>query len=401
MTSRSLDTYVSRFERELATRGIRDVRIVEEVREHLIDAVEESLKRGLSVEVAEREAFTRFGAPETIAAHVDAEKRRLMPQCLFMLARVVHWARGVHMAGHWKVRFAEALGMVWHRKWWILVPTVISAAVTSVVSSYLVPTRYQSQASILVVPQGVAQEYVHSTVTGRLGDRLQQINTMILSRPRLERIITDFNLYERERRTAPLDDVIERMRQDIRIHILTSQDPQEDNRGAFTVSFFSSDPRAALQVTERLVNFFVEENFRDRRVRAEGTIAFIDTQITDVREQIIRYEKTLDTLRVQNRGRRLSQADLLPYEVLQETYKALLTKSQESRMAANLERRQIGEQFKILDPARLPKQPVGPSRLTMNVMGGLAGFGLALAFVGISSVGRPRPEDQKADATLP
>jgi uncharacterized protein involved in exopolysaccharide biosynthesis len=176
------------------------------------------------------------------------------------------------------------------------------------------------------------------------------------------------------------------MRRDISVQIRTSNNPQNDDVGTFKVSFVSSSPRIALQVTERLASLFIEENLRDREMRAEGTIQFIDAQVKDVRRQIIECEATLDALRAHNRGRRLSQADLLPYEVLQETYKALLTKSQESRIAAHLERRQIGEQFKVVDRARLPERPVGPRRISVNALGGLAGLALALACVAISSV---------------
>jgi polysaccharide chain length determinant protein (PEP-CTERM system associated) len=50
------------------------------------------------------------------------------------------------------------------------------------------------------------------------------------------------------------------------------------------------------------------------------------------------------------------------YETLQQTYRSLLQKKEESQISANLERRQIGEQFKILDPARLPEKPASPDR---------------------------------------
>jgi len=59
-------------------------------------------------------------------------------------------------------------------------------------------------------------------------------------------------------------------------------------------------------------------------------------------------------------------------------------------MAANLERRQIGEQFKIIDPARLPQRPVGRRRLSVSVVGGLAGLVLTLAFAGVSTSRRTR-----------
>ena len=50
------------------------------------------------------------------------------------------------------------------------------------------------------------------------------------------------------------------------------------------------------------------------------------------------------------------------YDTLQKTYTSLLGKKEDSKIAANLERRQIGEQFKILDPARMPERPFSPDR---------------------------------------
>jgi polysaccharide biosynthesis transport protein len=66
------------------------------------------------------------------------------------------------------------------------------------------------------------------------------------------------------------------------------------------------------------------------------------------------------------------------YDTLQQTYRTLLSKKQESQIAANLERRQIGEQFRILDAARLPDRPFSPNRLGLNAVGVLAGLGLGL-----------------------
>jgi polysaccharide chain length determinant protein (PEP-CTERM system associated) len=71
------------------------------------------------------------------------------------------------------------------------------------------------------------------------------------------------------------------------------------------------------------------------------------------------------------------------YETLQKTYSSLLQKKEESQIAANLEKRQIGEQFKILDPARMPERPASPDRPRLYAIAILAalliGFGLAAA----------------------
>jgi protein tyrosine kinase modulator len=69
------------------------------------------------------------------------------------------------------------------------------------------------------------------------------------------------------------------------------------------------------------------------------------------------------------------------YNTLQNVYQSLLLKTQEARMATNLERRQIGEQFRVIDMARLPQNPTSPNRtryLTFGMAGGLV-VGLFLA----------------------
>jgi len=66
------------------------------------------------------------------------------------------------------------------------------------------------------------------------------------------------------------------------------------------------------------------------------------------------------------------------YETLQKSYESLLSKKEDSKIAANLERRQIGEQFKILDPARLPEKPSSPNRPLINAVGALVGLGIGL-----------------------
>jgi polysaccharide chain length determinant protein (PEP-CTERM system associated) len=66
-----------------------------------------------------------------------------------------------------------------------------------------------------------------------------------------------------------------------------------------------------------------------------------------------------------------------------EFYNDLLKKRDQSAMASDLERRQEGEQFRVLDPANLPDQPSFPNRPLFTAAGfaGGLGLGLGLAFV--------------------
>jgi len=64
----------------------------------------------------------------------------------------------------------------------------------------------------------------------------------------------------------------------------------------------------------------------------------------------------------------------LETQVFEATYTRLLTDLETARMQVDIERRQIGEQFSLIDQARLPERPVGPTRAEFVGMGALTGL---------------------------
>lgn len=70
------------------------------------------------------------------------------------------------------------------------------------------------------------------------------------------------------------------------------------------------------------------------------------------------------------------------YATLQSTYTSLRGKLEESKLAGDLERRQVSEQFRILDPPRFPERPHGPNRLRMIALAAMCGLLFGLAFAG-------------------
>jgi polysaccharide chain length determinant protein (PEP-CTERM system associated) len=445
----------------------------------------------------------------------------------------------------------DLLKILWQHKWLVVFPFVM-AMVSTVAVSLVLPKKYRSETTILVVPQRVPESYVRATVTTRIEDRLSSLREQILSRSRLERIVYDFNLYPDLRQKAPMEDVIEAMRHNVEITV---------QRGdAFKVSFVSGEPRVAQKVAERLASLFIEENLRDREVQAEGTNQFLDSQLEEARRRLVEHEKKLEEYRrryagqlptqvqtnlqaIQNvqlqlqalnesmnhdRDRRLiverqltdleaagsaasapvdlpprssdppsiSNAQLLDaaqarlralqlhytdehpdvaaakrqireleakvqaeqstatttqapvtqpltagealrqsrirdfkaelrnidaqlarkqaderqlqeavasyqvkvdaaptreselteltrdYTTLQSAYTSLLTKREDSKVAANLERRQVGEQFKVLDPARVPERPFSPNVRLINSAGAVLGLGIGVLLIG-------------------
>src|SRR5262249_6341117 len=70
------------------------------------------------------------------------------------------------------------------------------------------------------------------------------------------------------------------------------------------------------------------------------------------------------------------------YDTLQKAYTSLLEKREESMISANLERRRIGEQFKIVDRARQPDRPFKPNRPLLIALGVLSGLALGISLAG-------------------
>lgn len=64
------------------------------------------------------------------------------------------------------------------------------------------------------------------------------------------------------------------------------------------------------------------------------------------------------------------------YEIAFKFYQELLGKKTQSEMATDMERRQQGEQFRVIDPASLPEEPSFPNRPLFA----LGGLGIGLAF---------------------
>jgi capsular polysaccharide biosynthesis protein len=64
----------------------------------------------------------------------------------------------------------------------------------------------------------------------------------------------------------------------------------------------------------------------------------------------------------------------------------LLNKKMQSQMATNLEKRQEGEQFRIIDPPNFPQKPFSPNRLKFSLLGLIAGIILALALTAFAEM---------------
>ena len=110
-------------------------------------------------------------------------------------------------------------------------------------------------------------------------------------------------------------------------------------------------------------------------------------QILDVQHEIQAIEREIDKAKSQiaDFERRIEVApkreqELLSlrrdYQNIQASYDSLLARKLEAEIAVNMERKQKGEQFRIIDPAREPERPIEPNMLKLFAIILLSGIGL-------------------------
>src|SRR5215470_4215352 len=119
----------------------------------------------------------------------------------------------------------SGLGMllaVWARHKWLAILAFAVPACAGISLIMFLPNVYRSSATVLVDRQQVPESFVRSTVTSALETRLQTINQEILSRSRLESMISRFGLYPDLHTKLPMELLIGRMRKDIELDLRSS-----------------------------------------------------------------------------------------------------------------------------------------------------------------------------------
>ena len=115
-------------------------------------------------------------------------------------------------------------------------------------------------------------------------------------------------------------------------------------------------------------------------LREPTPVLQVRNEISSIRSAIARLEAEIRVHeeRVESIPKREQELAALQrdYEDLQTSYSSLLNRKLEAEIAVNMERKQQGEQFRIIDRAQLPARPIKPNMLMLLMMTVAAGFGL-------------------------
>ena len=118
----------------------------------------------------------------------------------------------------------------------------------------------------------------------------------------------------------------------------------------------------------------------NQRVMLEGTIRGLEAEIARVNHEIREIQKKVDATPKREQELITLTRD---YENIKTSYNSLLNRKLEADISVNMEKKQKGEQFQIIDAARLPEKPVSPDpkRLFLITVAAALGLGCGVVFL--------------------
>jgi polysaccharide chain length determinant protein (PEP-CTERM system associated) len=137
-------------------------------------------------------------------------------------------------------------------------------------------------------------------------------------------------------------------------------------------------PKRDIKLDPRLTPRYKE--LENQVIAADMEVERLKQDDAKLKTQIARYRERIENTPAREQSLAILTRD---YNNTRDAYSALLNKSQAAQQAENLERRQKGEQFKVIDPARIPEKPFRPDIPKTLLIGAVLGFfsGAALAFL--------------------
>jgi len=125
---------------------------------------------------------------------------------------------------------------------------------------------------------------------------------------------------------------------------------------------------------------YIPPNARMEVERIKVSINTLTTEIAKLKSQIRFYKERIENTPMREQELKSLERD---YNNIRASYNMLLNKKLEAEVSVNMEKKQKGEKFQILDPAMLPEKPVFPNMKILFLLVLVAGpnIGLGLVFL--------------------
>ena len=189
-----------------------------------------------------------------------------------------------------------------------LLITAFTVFCLAVLAAVLWPPTYRSSATILIEEQEIPEDMVRSTITSYADQQIQVIRQRVMTLDNIMAITDKFALYTpEERASTPRTQIAEEFDQAVNLDVISADitdrrsGRQQQATVAFNLSFDNRDPKKAQQVTNELVNLYLNENLRTRAEKTRSTESFLREEATALNQQLTNIEDKLAQFKQQNK----------------------------------------------------------------------------------------------------
>lgn len=210
------------------------------------------------------------------------------------------------MATEYELTFQDYLSIL-RRRAIYLNGIFVTVMLISVMVAIALPPTYRATGTIMVESQQVSDNVIATTVRSQLDEQINIIKQRIMSRDNLLQLANKHNIFKGNKGALSSSELIDKMRDRIIIEPDNSSTSIRTNRQgqqalAFTLSFEDRHPDVALDVTNDLINLFLDWNVKLRTEGATETTEFLTQEAEKLKTEVDRLEKLIADYKQQNKN---------------------------------------------------------------------------------------------------
>ncbi len=185
----------------------------------------------------------------------------------------------------------ELIPILWRRKLWVLVP-VFLGLVGGYTATQVIPPTYRSSAQILIEPPKVADGLVQTITSLTQAQRSDAVRKHIRARDRIERLVTDLELYPELSRRGEFALAVQKARNALVVRVGSDR--------AVRIEFTGADPEKVATAVNLVADEYVATNSALRDVESEGTIDFMQSQLEKSKSDLEAHEALITRFKAEN-----------------------------------------------------------------------------------------------------
>lgn len=194
--------------------------------------------------------------------------------------------------------------ILWQRRWWVIIPALIGI-VAAIAGIFLIPPAYRANAVMLVQSPQLPTDVIGKDDLDVVDRRIARIREQVTARPELFALIERHGLYDSERKSDPLSEVIKDMRDAITLTPTQASGPDIGSGQktiAFELAFSYREPNATQAVVQDLMNRILQLDASGNVEQATNTVQFLTDQAKGLESQITDLQGKISAINARNGG---------------------------------------------------------------------------------------------------